>query len=54
MAKIKVVIEVRGGVVQNVWSTDPETVLKIWDYDNLEADGIDDEFIPTDEYYNIG
>ena len=38
---MKVVIEVRGGSVTDVWSTDAGTEVVVRDFDNIESGGKD-------------
>ena len=42
---MKVVIEVSGGVVQRIWSNDPQVVVEVVDQDNNRSDGLDGETI---------
>jgi hypothetical protein len=49
MIETKVVISVSGGNVNGIFSNDPKTKVYLVDYDNLEADPINDcsHFLPT-------
>lgn len=44
MKKINIVVEVSGGLVQNVYSDDPEIVVEVVDFDNAEeSDTVDED-----------
>lgn len=39
--KNKIVVEIEGGLVTNVWSIDPEVEVEVIDYDVIDYDDLD-------------